>query len=89
MTPVNAQDMIPKGSRRGGRRHPPKEENDDETLIVAFGSYENVLQVRQDKIAQALKKVDQASPQRTRRVLTRENSSDSFEDYHKAVYASH
>ena len=93
---VNSQEFLTTKERRAGRR--PSKENISVEDIFAFGSYENVVQVEQnDKIAKALKaaanacsgKSPPSSPTKERRTPARTFSSDSHDDYHKAMYANH
>lgn len=82
------EQMTPNKERRAGRR--PSKDFQAEDLFIAFGCFENVLEMNQVKIEQAMREADKAGdsePQR--RSPGRTHSSDSYDDYHKNFFSKH
>ena len=86
-TESHPQEIAPK-ERRAGRR--PSQDFQADDVFIAFGCFENILEMNEVKIEQAMKEADKARrAEPKRRTPDRTHSSDSHDDYHKNFFSKH
>ena len=82
------QEQVISHERRAGRR--PSKDIDIPAEVFAQDVSKEILQSQAEKIAQAMKNAaNHNKKKQSRRTPARTFSSDSHDDYHKLVYASH
>ena len=86
---TTAQEQMTPKERRAGRR--PSKDFQADDVFIAFGCFENVLEMNAVKIEQAMKEANKAGmdSEPKRRTPDRTHSSDSHDDYHKNLFSKH